>query len=152
MTEKQKIEFIREKVIMACHPECKSYEEALTKELIFGCKVSNEDGEFIIFKNAEIDYVYKDTKNEVKYLEYLFNGGQERKECSKKYDFEIIGLPITIGRLIKAMPEVVVDYNKVERINDVLFNDFLIIKSTGEEATIEDQTEETIDLIYNLLT
>tara|TARA_Y100000310_G_scaffold157840_1_gene157276 strand:+ start:461 stop:817 length:357 start_codon:yes stop_codon:yes gene_type:complete len=33
MTKQEKLESIRKKVIMACHPECETYEEALEKDL-----------------------------------------------------------------------------------------------------------------------
>ena len=83
-------EELRKAVIMGCHPECKNIEEALERELGFGCIIKN--------RNSKKRYVGI-SKNAIIDEKHNFN---QRKKC------KIIGLPITIGRVMQALGELAI--------------------------------------------
>lgn len=106
MTNKKitkELEFIRKAVIMACHPECESYGEALESEIEFGCEVELR---FVKYSPYERGYILKwESSVFSKKVEF----GIQRKIGNKCYcwftkkQFKIIGQPITLARLLIAL-------------------------------------------------
>lgn len=107
-TEQEMIDDIRKAVIMACHPECETYDDALEKELGFGCKVIYD-----IVRYEEHNLIYSATiigkarpatrRQEIMFI-LLSDMNIKFEELFGKDEFEeIIGLPITLGRLMVAL-------------------------------------------------
>lgn len=140
MNTEQKTEFIREKVIMANNPECKTYEEALEKE-----EEHNSCQYKIIRGNGEIETG----------CGYWYHGYSSWDDV----DREILGLPINLERLLVALNQ------GIEEKDEGLFfsTGFEIRKILVDEGyngkickwqpnkALEEQSEETIEKIYNIL-
>lgn len=156
---------------MGNHPECETYEEALKEELRFGCEV---DVGFPSPHYATVIRVLKSNKYSIcnhirntKYegmqsiIEYNSNFTVERtpiKEITK-----ILGLPITLGRVMVAF---------YRSIDSVKFSELKIfpgydsdccklclrnltpivwlLQKNGREATLGDQSKETISKLLSL--
>jgi len=143
------------------------YEEAVRRELW-------ENWEYkVFFKNCTIKLVC----NENSYKEYLtwdkfIKDYQETSwgDCYLKenslwrYSYEILWLPITLGRVLQALENTnEEEYKKIhsktwETCFDQLdrktiaLDIWKLTKENGQECTLEDQTEETIEAIHKLLT
>jgi hypothetical protein len=132
MNTQQKIEKIREIVIMKNNPECKSYEEALQKE--YGsndCLLGKYESDVILSKS-------------------VFLALKCYKDDNIKFDV-ILGLPITLERLLIAL-------NNIDDHSYYSFGTGDIYCSEEDWSCVwqpnkllEEQSEETIDAIYNIL-
>jgi len=91
--------YIREKVILANHPEAKTYEEALELELGFGCDViirSKLSGR--LYGNQIIVAYNKKEES------FLFIG--DEKATYKNQLHKIIGQPITLAKILNTLKTV----------------------------------------------
>lgn len=131
-----KLETLQRKIIESIHG--KHYEEAVKDELQEGC---------IIW-----DKVYE--KEEV-YFKSLVKAGFIRGE------FEIIGLPITLARILQALQKNDTEITGIESLDEegsiVLFFGgkcdevyWQLTDSYGKELTLEDQSEEVWDKLLKL--
>jgi len=140
-------EKFRRKVIELNHLECKTYEEAIKKELIFGCLLRNKaKGDTLLFIKEAFGGL----------LHYNFTIKEER--ILKIEDVEIIGLPITLPRVMQALKkdeerlEISYDYLDEQFTYNYFKNPYIIedrffwklTKENGVECTHLDQTKETI--------
>lgn len=158
MTTREKF---KRRIIELIHGE--PYEEAIRQEVEFGCELK-----------------YHNYNNKLQVIEDEGNGGIWIREADKdnwfekinklgEYDeFEIIGLPITIGRIMQAL------YNFLDSDDDINYclypsgdiykcsagNNFppevigiewKLTKENSQECTDDDQTDETIEKLYNLI-
>ena len=94
-------EFVRHKVIMACHSDCKTYEEALKSELKIGCKVIVEnEGEYTQYVIFALPFI---RKNESQRIDLVDDTGEVIYgifiDDIGEID-EIIGQPITLDRIL----------------------------------------------------
>jgi len=179
MREKQLREKLKKLVIMGCHSECETYDEALEKELGFGCEVQSiydDDGETIIFENRITSAVYRsvtDTKFDFDNLPELEYQVENRERYFTRNDFDkIIGQLITIGRVLQSIgedeePKGFSKYSISTLDKDGTGHNYFIsskmylkIKAMrlwklttkeGQEATDYDQTIETIKALVSVL-
>lgn len=125
-------------VILALHPECESYEEALEKELIPGCEYIGGDG----------------------YRRKLRNKFTNRT-LNPHLHKTIIGLPITIGRVMAALGD---RLSIFKGFNDTDFNsDYFALyregkelfrwqlTKDGKELTDDEQSDECISKLLSIL-
>lgn len=159
MTELKKMqEYVREKVIMAAHPECETYEDALEKELGWGCVIQDRNKEILVII-AE-DKSNNKEKSDGK-LAYFCVNNDEVESCGLYFDstyekditkwvrikdmYKIIGRPLTIERIFPVL-----------ELEDP--NSKFVLHPSGDmcrecgfakgfhwefEKTFEEQTEET---------
>jgi hypothetical protein len=164
-------ELFKRKVIEAIHGL--PYEEAIVKELVFGCKVKEsgtvyEKGGWVGQESRISTINYTSLK---KNTLYLINGGEiDRTKdylngngyFDKNYKYEIIGLPITIGRVMQAFSNVPLPKHLIvlPSGNIYLFLSgvlgepichWKLTKENGQECTDDDQTDETIEKLLKLL-
>jgi hypothetical protein len=143
-------EKIRKLVIMGCHPECKTYEEALEKELIVGCNTS--EGKILGVKEClgDVSYIIPFANLKVK-------GFIEGKHFLKQ-DFKIIGLPITLGRVLKAIncPGLSFRYFfgnplflQIEKEGKIMAK--WQLTKDGIDCKLKDQSQETKEKLLELL-
>lgn len=143
-------------VIMGCHPECKTHEDALGKELGIGCEISTESGQRKIMTGIEKDGIHARCGAHVCPIKWLRGGD---------YGFKIIGLPITIGRVMQAVAVAGVQIDnayftdgvdlllsvakkrKNEEYHDTWSFSWQLTKD-GKECTDDDQTDEAIKELY----
>lgn len=124
-------EQLKRSVIMALH-KGKSYEEALKEELRFGCQYvsieQDNDGDFYPAP-AVISFNIPD----------------------KSFIDQIIGLPITIGRVMAALDEIKCRCNMTESGYLSKINDYWkLTDSTGNELTDDSQSDECIEALIKL--
>ena len=169
MNKQQKIDYIREKVIIANNPECKTLEDALEKEsLVSGCLV----------KHITSPLSPQDRKVATAII--LWDDGVDSSENKRWFCFndnitfttiqkkdKILGLPLTLERVLVAL-------NK-KRIRGLCFADnegiphyvsdgtniYLVDLSRNVKASLvcevvpskhlDQQSDETIDAIYDIL-
>ena len=79
------IEEIREKVIIANNPKCKTYEEALEGEVSNGCQF------------MQCQFILTDQDNHVVNSDYI------AKYYHHNYNYKILGLPLTLERVMIAL-------------------------------------------------
>lgn len=175
MTKEQKLQAIREAVIMSCHPEAKSLDEALHAELKEGCEVIDKLHQFFGKAAPEtMTLVYGDAieyaEDGLNFLHYRGNPlvTNTVKEILDKEKFEILGLPITLARVlnwltkvkcikIEALMDGNVDLYKLmnmwggEKIQYRKFCQWKLLNKDGTECTLENQSEECIDKLYSLI-
>lgn len=189
-------EKLRKKVIMALHPDCESYEEAVKKEFIQGCNIKIDENcwDKKSKKRVEVlhffeDEVFEDegecwrlffmSKDELLVSQDIINvfTGEQMLRNEKDYSVTILGLPITLPRLMQALFVIqkhnyesrLKEWNNdkgrkdrkcpifktdEERMTDVFYSIFtsgwkMISKFKG--STLEDQDEETILKIIELI-
>jgi len=156
MTKNELISEITKIVITTLHG-C-GYEEALEKELGFGCVVTTwKDDQRIISETMMVD-------------EYDGCVSPSTKDYVEQYD-KIIGRPITIGRLMAAMDSVDLAVNSTGEFmcNRILTKEckkvwgysfeskngtrihWQLLRPDGSEADLTDQTIETLKKIYQLI-
>jgi len=163
MTEKETREEFKKLVIMGNHLECDTYDEALEKELGFGCNllIEDENNEFNIQLHKGGCFVLSKNRfgrNIVKIISLCACFGND---CTAAKDVicrivKIIGLPITIGRVLKGLPCLY----SVSPYGDILddsypmgkaFCSWKLTADTGQEATDDDQEIETITALLRVL-
>ena len=121
-----------EAVIIALHPDCKTYEEAINKEVSFGCKVKYTNGQGLDFDTIiGVEENFISFGNKGKYQHEFVNHNNSFEEI------EIFGLPITIDRIAVAIKD-----------KHYLIDNWRLGKN-GEAGTFEDQTEEMQEWILN---
>jgi hypothetical protein len=148
-------EFNRRKIICAVNG-IEDYEEALNKELIFGCIVIDFKHQFFGKKNPHKMTLVYDTENGEYYFDhyrgnpYLF---YRKDEILNKERFQIIGKPLTLDRVLIAI-------RQDNYYDDIWFgedNDCSLhfdIKNLSwdlTKPTLEEQSEKTQRAIYELL-
>lgn len=156
----QAIEYIREKVILAAHPECKTYDEALEKELGFGCEVEIGTKKYIYIKLCHDSHflVFGDNKRQI-YIDRFHD------------KFKIIGQPLTLARVLNAFKEdqqaidskgyiydVLAsgdgDYIDCENVNiglkSIKKGKWRFLNKDGSSALLDQQSPETILAIAKL--
>ena len=144
-----KREEFKKLVIMGCHPECKTYEEALVKELTQGCYFIDSEGLcLILHKTVAGYYVYRISED----AEDIISASIfVKKEGIKK----IIGLPVTIGRVMQAFENkygfsIFSSYSISSDFRKIL-RDWELTKENGQEADDDSQSDETIFKLLTLL-
>lgn len=149
-----KREQFKKAVIMGNHPGL-SYEEALEKELVVGCMV-------ILSHSVDNSGFYKILGDRGESFGKHFWFNNDPTDCKREIR-QIIGLPITIGRVIQALqqfrPELsivirglqnkceiaILDYNKITHIT------LWQLTKDGKELTDDDQSDKTIEALLKLL-
>lgn len=146
-------EFVQNKCIMSAHPECKSLEAALKKELHFGCDIFDK----LHNKKAKLLYVLRNDHLEV------FDGVYNYSLV--EWEYKIMGMPCTLPRILNALQK---NYDEQDSGYKVGFWDGYVIEyldrdykssickwevlnSTGCEVLFKNQTKETRQAIANLL-
>lgn len=135
MNTQQKIEKIREIVIMKNNPECRSYEEALEKE--YGsndCLLGKYESDVILSKS-------------------VFLALKCYKDDNINFDV-ILGLPITLERLFIALQVTLKQQFAIcgdFKCRVFWKNNVEEIFSWQPNKLLEEQSEETIGKIYNIL-
>jgi len=133
------------------------YEEVIKKELIFGCEIKlRNDNQ--VWKSE-----FKDKKLVLKAWEKPFAQiGETDKYHSEYIDFssgienifEIIGLPITIGRVMQALVNKKtkdLDNIILDKIQIDILRYWKLTNENGQECTDDDQTDETINKLLEIL-
>ncbi len=152
-------EFVRKKVVMACHSECSTYKEALEVELGFGCRVK--------FPNVEEVYLMLDNKFSVGNTHLFAREDFDRTQdyCAFTRDFKIIGQPLTLTRILNAINQIHgKDYHKMLfQDNSLLYIPsykyseaeasfkWKFLNKDRSEALFQDQTEGTQISVARLL-
>jgi hypothetical protein len=164
----EKIEAIRKQVIMACNPECKTYEEALECEskkdyCLFKHKTEDLYG---LMKPAntltrcELD---PDTYNgkwflceeEVDFIDEEDDEDVERKQSAENYT--ILGLPLTLDRILMAISKAVdkarIVYNGETKLKIMVEHFYLPLDFEWDlqKRTLEEQKDSTIKDIHGIL-
>ena len=96
-TLKQIREENRKFIIMACNPGAKTYEEALEKELGFGCEIEYKNSTFLYFAKDRFRY-------DICSLEEDSFGPLCSRWHPSKTECRIIGKPLTLNRVLIALP------------------------------------------------
>lgn len=142
LTTQQKLEKIREKVILANNPECKTYEEALHKEL------KDEDNCLILsFNHTNLDGSQPCI---LRYSDYEYKYDDKDGSC------KILGLPLTLERVLVALNK----FNQkngfyitcAKAIHFVHGDNYSYIKGICEwqaNQTLDNQ-DKAIDELYNV--
>lgn len=143
------IEDIREKVVLANNPECKTYEEALENEK------KNEIHCEVLFEyegNPEI-MSYSKAKDLMKKNDFMAKG-----QANGSIKFTVLGLPLTLERVLVTLnknPKNDVRYFSCSKaINfrtSYVFDMIDFLSEWQPNQTLENQSEETIKAIYNIL-
>jgi len=154
MTDIKKIQdFNCEKIIMACNPKAKSYEEALEVELnspYVDCCVMIKNNRFPSLSTEVVHFINDIDKT------FVNIRGEKYKLSSIK---KIRGKPLTLDRVLialeaKGMFYISVNGHLIKRVRDC-FNYFdykdLNVKWDLTKPTLEEQTEETQLAIAKLL-
>ncbi len=129
-------EKLRKRVIELIHDL--PYEEAVKRELVAGCILA------VGFERRTV----LDFRSDGTPITSLYGG------IASQGTYKIIGLPITIGRVIKA----ILNYECSDDILDfttgsieALLGMWKLTKENGQECTLEDQSEKTIEKLWKLL-
>jgi len=156
-------EFNRRKIICAVNGT-EDYEEALKKELIFGCIVIDLKHQFFGVKDPhEMTLVY-DTEDGEYYFDH-YRGNPfviyREDEILNKERFQIIGKPLTLDRVLLALKNIkcswlyfnIKNSNICERdANMYDYDDFIFLANWGlTKPILEKQSEETQRAFYELL-
>jgi hypothetical protein len=147
-------EFNRRKIICAVN-ETENYEEALEKELTFGCIVIDLKHQFFGEKDPHKMTLVYDTGDGVYYFNHLRGNPFLLIHINKILDkerFQIIGKPLTLDRVLLALGELETDvsvccYGSI-RIGHEITN---LPRWDLTKPTLEEQSEETQRAIYGLL-
>ena len=155
MTEQQIRDEFSELIISLIHGL--PYEEAIKKELRTNCKIVDNEGVSWLLAKASPGGQYWITSDEID-----DHKGVMRLD-HRRTDYEIIGLPITIGRVMQAL-QIICDrvhfqdsidgffYIEVYRIHESpLRIGWKLTKENGLECTADDQDIETIKKLILLL-
>ena len=152
----QAIEFIRKKVIMASHPEAKSYDEALKKELGFGCKIEAKIGgmSYILYGKDNFTRKYlAAARCDLGSYSY-----QETNSYLPDKHYKIIGQPLTLSRILhtirKSNPNI--SFCGGDYADQMFFKDWDNEESPEADwdlnkTTLQDQEPETILAISKLI-
>jgi len=168
------------------------YEEAIEKEVRKGCLFldNNEDKCELMGKVVNRSPIEKKSLYRYQMMDRGRWGAENifsvyEKGITTIKDYKIIGLPITIGRVMQALTKIdqekrgcspmtwveyhfQADLGKIEsfefsksqkretKAEDVLIErkficNWKLTKENGEECTDDDQTDETIEKLYNLI-
>jgi hypothetical protein len=154
MNKEQMIEKIREVVVIANNPECKTYEEALQEESkIHGCLIA-------IITSPYSEQYRKIEMATILWDDGIDSSGNERYYCYRnnatfttvKGKNKILGLPLTLERVMVALNEVDEGY--------AYSNEYIVYFDPGDKdhdfnfdviCEWKLESEETIKAIYNIL-
>lgn len=168
MKKKEMIKKIREEVILANNPDCRSYEEALKKELKFGCEVycnktesnytiAGQYGLSCVIPDYLMQYmITSDTNFNNPSLIHFKDGEFAFKiyNDNTRYAVTIVGLPLTLERILVAIEY---KHNKIWSFQYQTNIGFYINSFSQDKIiwqpnqTLESQSIETIEKIYNIL-
>ena len=163
--------FNREAIIMAVHPECKTLEEALQRELKCGCIINywvlnyeyDEDRWENLLKQGIISILHKNfpiNDSQVYFLEENKQYPKLKNESLGKLD--IIGLPNTLARVLKAIETnrlIIRNYangltffsdSKLKKDRVYLFS-WKLLNDDGTDCALEQQEKATQRAIAKLL-
>ena len=147
-------EFNRRKIICAVNG-AENYEEALEKELTFGCIVIDLKHQFFGEKDPHKMTLVYNTGDGEYYFDYLRGNPfliYREDEILNKERFQIIGKPLTLDRVLLGL-----SFNDISQLKPELkFYNGFIITINGyawdlTKPTLEEQSEETQRAIYELL-
>ena len=156
---KNKLQQLQEKIILLNHPECETVQSAFRKEAVYGAR--------IVYLNEEEDELHETDRGDVEGEEVIICNGNDIETHTL---IRIIGLPITIGRIIKALDglgieddftflhyrlygeEIIISFENADYYERSTFNEICTWKLTkeGKELTLEDQDESTQKALYDL--
>jgi hypothetical protein len=106
MTKKQILSKLRKIIILANHPKCKTYEEALEKELLPGCRLMVKgfvDEVFILPNNENYNLSWSLSTGEPM-ASIIDDDIQDSRPNAKWYKMhKNLGLPIGLGRVLNAI-------------------------------------------------
>jgi len=143
----KELEFIKKTVIMACHSECGSYEEALKKELGLGCKIEAKIGgmSYIIYGKDNFTRKYLAvSKDDLGSYSYEVINSYLPDKHSK-----IIGQPLTLDKILKAIIQG--ERSLASSASDLKLIFHLIYDWDYDQSTVQEQTKEIHNLIAKLL-
>lgn len=163
----KQIEFIREKVVMANNPECKTLEEALEKEVkLLGCLVDCDMQErgYIMPKRKILTVSAYNKYNERFVIEPVYIktfrvwGKREENGSYKNgtfYTDKILGLPLTLERVLVALHSESI-YESYNSYSHGVWRIWFYSKTKKytewqPNKTLEQQSEETIKVIAEVL-
>jgi len=146
------------------------YDEAVEKEFYRGCIVNYIDDSEFIARWTLLTNPNWDISNEIVQIS-TNDGCKENIHYVPKDCLEIIGLPITIGRVMKVLSGTTGEggnfYKYIYSSNDseiqmlyyengqITLNTIIcfwkLTKENGQECIDDDQKDETIEKIYNLI-
>ena len=163
MTNKEKL---TRKIIEAIHG-CE-YEEAVKKELTFGCIIDTNNPNF---KKDAGKHVFcgMDIHNDLNFMAYFSDGDCEAMNyedvAKQKYGIKIIGLPITIGRVMQSLnnsfPRSDEGYvcdtsGNISYVQGMIIHkkicEWKLTQPNGQECDLNSQSKETIDSLLKLFT
>lgn len=147
---------LRKKIIELIHGL--PYEEAIKRELVMGCLLKYKD------YRDKIQVIEKDGKG-------IWVREADKDNCFLKierlseedYSYEVLGLPITIGRVMQALANKGFITNLLQNpykefqlmateteYNEITYVGWELLKGNKEDCTLEDQPEETINKLCEL--
>ena len=139
MTKEKMLEKIREKVILANNPECKTLEDALREE------VKNSS------TSVQCQFVLTDNDN------CIVNGDYVAKYYHHNNNYKILGLPLTLERVwvaLKQYNNYCYGHNHIiflpQQIEEYSYI-FVDICTWQPNQTLDNQSDETIEAVYNIL-
>ena len=150
MTKEKMLEKIREKVILANNPECKTLEDALREE------VKNSS------TSVQCQFVLTDNDN------CIVNGDYVAKYYHHNNNYKILGLPLTFERILVALKmykniQPLISYDKnnlmsISIIKEQTISEIIRIGiisnhlfSWQPNQTLDNQSKEIIRADYNIL-
>lgn len=154
-------EELKRLVIMGCHPECKTYEEALKKEWGRGCGILH-------LVRAKDNPLYESILITGEHLvgDYLTVLQSDGKIATypNSVKLENSGLPITIGRVMQALGlNYILCFDSIYNSGSMVCGDdmqmyglpgeFIThwVLGINRESTDTDQTDETIEALLKIL-
>jgi len=168
----------RRRIVELNHPECASYKEAVKKDLYIGCDIliPQNGGGMYSYKvvhtmgsNCYLDVqkTWKGNKNwgEVEPIILARNCAitNDTLERYRVRDVTILGLPCTIGRVMKAIENAheFIEFRVGNDSSNLIVRDYSeeggyiiewqLTKENGQECELSDQTEETISKLLDLV-
>jgi hypothetical protein len=158
MSKEKMLEFIRNAIIIANNPECKTLEEALKKEsanqnCMFAynpCQIVELSGASIVDAATGENKIY--TEGNLDKIKSLFYRSVKTDKLRQKSQIKIIknlGLPITLERLLICL-------NRTQALCGQFYSDGIYIFQKDEDFEIEfkliiENDEETIQKIAEIL-
>lgn len=143
------------------------HEEALKKEFSFGCLIKGDAGRGVRVEGKVIDKQEDGNGFYADMWECVYDKKCHRtyhqywsfEKFEQDYRGEVIGLPITIGRVMQAFK------SRCKRLAKIINTDYMILFNEGSwkicaiwrltkdgiELTDDDQTDETIESLLKLL-
>jgi len=156
----QKIEFIREKVVMANNLKYKTYKKALENEIqLEGCivKFKSKDNATLLgaVKKARYTQKAKERTSIVSMCDNeLFKIDLSYSTKNIISDYTILGLPLTLERVLIALYRYNIYKTHIKKNTfslEIILNKKIFLLCFQLSKTLENQSQETIEKIYELL-